>query len=364
LPIKKLTLGLVLLTIAGTALAQNQTSYKVRSGDTVSKIAQKHNVSEQAVLRANGLRATSKLSIGQSLVIPRTSSSSSDARNSRSVPKTSSHSVARGEVAEAIARKHGATLVQLRTLNPGVNLDRLQIGQKLNVPAPARPAVAQTRRQAPATAPATPAQPAQAAAQVASTSSAEQMTQVIAPPPPANENPTGGEFRMPPLDLGGVEEELVGLDEDIVAMIGTSTTIEDLLKKAQSLKGVRYRYGGASRSGTDCSGFTTQVFASLGIKLPRTSGEQAQVGAHVPRAQLKPGDLVFFRTSRSTRINHVGIYMGSGKFIHASSGGGRVMESALSEGYYNTRFVTARRVVKKTTEPTASIFEFFLFGYL
>ena len=62
---------------------------------------------------------------------------------------------------------------------------------------------------------------------------------------------------------------------------------------------------------------------------------------------MSKGDLVFFHTGRGHRVTHVGIYMGSGKFIHASSGGGKVQVNDLSEGYYSNRFVTGRRVAKK-----------------
>ena len=117
-----------------------------------------------------------------------------------------------------------------------------------------------------------------------------------------------------------------------------------LLDRAQSFLGVRYRYGAASRSATDCSGFTTQVFKSQGVKLPRTAAQQSTRGQKVSKGELKAGDLVFFNT-RGSRVSHVGIYKGNGKFIHASSGKGRVMESSLNEGYYQRRFAGARRVI-------------------
>ena len=121
----------------------------------------------------------------------------------------------------------------------------------------------------------------------------------------------------------------------------------DLIARAETFKGVRYSWGSASRSGTDCSGFTTQVFRGEGVKLPRTSREQSTVGNKVSRDKLAKGDLVFFHTGRGSRVTHVGIYMGSGKFIHASSGGGKVQVNNLSDGYYSNRFVTGRRIPKK-----------------
>jgi cell wall-associated NlpC family hydrolase len=138
-------------------------------------------------------------------------------------------------------------------------------------------------------------------------------------------------------------------------IVGKPVAGGSLLAKAESFRGVRYSYGAMSRSATDCSGFTSQVFRSVGVKLPRTSREQARVGAKVDKSGMAEGDLVFFRTTRGNRISHVGIYVGNGKFMHASSGKGRVRTDSLSSSYYAKRFVTARRVVsKKAVSKTAA----------
>lgn len=120
-----------------------------------------------------------------------------------------------------------------------------------------------------------------------------------------------------------------------------------LLAQAFRMKGVPYRYGMSSTRGSDCSGFTSLVYRSQGVKLPRTSRDQSRIGQKVDRGGLSKGDLVFFKTNRGTRINHVGIYIGNGKFIHASSGGGKVQVNSLSEGYYARRYATARRPAGK-----------------
>ncbi|MBL8048014.1 MAG: C40 family peptidase [Chthonomonas sp.] len=117
-----------------------------------------------------------------------------------------------------------------------------------------------------------------------------------------------------------------------------------LLGTARSFLGVRYVYGGTNRSGIDCSGFVGAVFKKHGINLPRTAAAQAGRGTYVSRGGLKAGDLIFFRTGRSSRISHVGIYIGNGNMIHASSGSGRVRIDTLSKSYYQRTYATARRV--------------------
>lgn len=130
-----------------------------------------------------------------------------------------------------------------------------------------------------------------------------------------------------------------------VAMAAGATG-NSIVDRAYQYLGVRYRWAGnTSRSGFDCSGFVSHVMRTHGVSLPRTSAEQSRVGVPVDKGSLRSGDLVFFRTSRGTRINHVGIYVGNGRFIHASSGQRRVTVSSLNEGYYARRFVAARRVV-------------------
>jgi cell wall-associated NlpC family hydrolase len=117
----------------------------------------------------------------------------------------------------------------------------------------------------------------------------------------------------------------------------------DVVRTAYSYRGVRYRYGGSSRNGFDCSGFTSHVYRSKGVSLPRTAAQQFGRGKRVGKGELKAGDLVFFETTRRG-ISHVGIYAGDGKFVHASSGGGRVRVDTLESGYYRNRYRGARRV--------------------
>ena len=114
-----------------------------------------------------------------------------------------------------------------------------------------------------------------------------------------------------------------------------------LVSNALSLVGIPYLFGGTSRGGFDCSGFTQYVFKGSGISLPRTATEQFRVGSSVKRAQIQAGDLVFF-TTYAPGASHVGISIGGGSFVHASNSG--VRTSSLNESYYASRFLGARRI--------------------
>lgn len=107
--------------------------------------------------------------------------------------------------------------------------------------------------------------------------------------------------------------------------------------------GTKYVSGGISTNGFDCSGFTMYVFDKIGIDLPHQSGSQYQMGSAISRDEIRPGDLVFFNTT-GKGVSHVGIYVGEGKFAHASSSRG-VTISSLSDSYYVNRYVGAKRIM-------------------
>lgn len=121
-----------------------------------------------------------------------------------------------------------------------------------------------------------------------------------------------------------------------------------IIETGKDYMGTNYVYGGTTPRGFDCSGFIGYIMKKNDIDLPRTSAEQATVGEHVDRDDLKPGDLIFFDTDGGkNHVSHVGMYIGEGRFIHASSGGdGEVKISSLSEHFYSVTYMTARRVIK------------------
>jgi cell wall-associated NlpC family hydrolase len=117
-----------------------------------------------------------------------------------------------------------------------------------------------------------------------------------------------------------------------------------VIEYAKRFLGVKYVFGGMSSKGFDCSGFTSYAYKALGVNLPHTASGQSTYGVAVTKDKLEAGDLVFFETYKN-EISHVGIYIGGDKFIHASSGGKRVMVTNLSDDYYVARYRGATRVL-------------------
>jgi cell wall-associated NlpC family hydrolase len=397
-------LGIVALFAAGTTLAS--ASYTVRNGDTLSGIAEKLHVSTRSLQEANGLGKKHTLRIGMKLTVPKNrvslSSKKSGASHAAKVPAYDAYTVKNGDNDWTIANHAGIKLSQLHRLNPSTKWGALQVGTKIHLPAGMAVAVKTPRlrsrvavvkaddvtiRRGPST-----------DSDAICTTTTGTRVAVLAREggwyqlkfPKGTVGWIRGDFLKAAAPVAVASTKVHHATTTYVAALRSKSKKSssksraqrvahwlkhqqnvhqryvrrwshkqrryivapvsnggDLIAQAETFKGVRYSWGSASRSGTDCSGFTTQVFRSAGVKLPRTSQEQATVGNKVDRSQLAKGDLIFFHTGRGHRVTHVGIYMGNGKFIHASSGGGKVQVNDLSEGYYSNRFVTGRRVATK-----------------
>ena len=140
----------------------------------------------------------------------------------------------------------------------------------------------------------------------------------------------------------------VGGDELAAAPDGTESATDlrkALIAMAMKMRDIRYVRGGHDPStGFDCSGFVRYVFAhAIGMQLPSNSAAQFLAGLKVKRADMKPGDLVFFRTHGRRNISHVGIYISNGRFIHSPTTGKSVEISSLDQGYWAKRFAGAKR---------------------
>lgn len=137
------------------------------------------------------------------------------------------------------------------------------------------------------------------------------------------------------------------LSGDMARAAAVAAAGSDIVSYAKKFLGVPYVHGGSTPKGFDCSGFTQYVMGHFGGSIPRTTTGQYSSGAKISKSELKPGDLVFFKPSAgSSRISHVGIYVGSGKFIHAPQPGESVKISDLSSSYNVSHYYGSARVTK------------------
>ncbi len=128
--------------------------------------------------------------------------------------------------------------------------------------------------------------------------------------------------------------------------LSSDPRINRVLLAAQELLGVPYKYGGETpEEGLDCSGLVLYALKQEGFELPRTAHAQYRATHPIQKAELQPGDLVFFRIRRGRHIDHVGIYLGESQFIHAPSHNKHVTIAKLDDGYWKRRFVRGGRFV-------------------
>jgi len=261
-------------------------THVVRKGDTLGKIARAYHVSVAKIQAANGIEGT-HLSVGTKLVLP-----GGKAHSKRR--KARSGKGKRVIVRESTPAEEPPPGAQLSLVDPQ--------GSPLPSDAWKLPTEAELTELAQAVKAADTASPAVAAASVA--------------------------------------PEARKADESIK---------DRLLRVAQRMLAVPYRFGGTTLWGLDCSGFVQKTFAFLNLDLPRSAREQFREGAKVEKADLSPGDLVFFRTY-AKYPSHVGIYLGDNRFVHASSREKKVTVESLDTPYYVKRYIGAKRLLFEENE--------------
>jgi len=289
-------------------------THLVKKNETLYALAKKYHVTVDELKAANN-RVNNSIRNGDVLVIPPHSTSAGTETPVRSgKAKAETYKVKKGDTLARISKKTGVPASELKRLN-ALSKNRIKPGQVLAL----------------------------------KDAQAEEMKPRVAKRVLLRNSDLFNEKDYEH-SLAELTDPDPGQQVDMTKNLELNTDNVRMLKsKAYGFLGIRYRFGGSSRSGIDCSSFVQQVFREMEVSLPRTAREQFTEGNEVPHGDLQKGDLVFFRTYASYP-SHVGIYLGNSKMIHASSRDRRVVISTINTPYYRSRFIGAKRISKINPE--------------
>jgi len=320
--------------------------HKVEAKESLYVIAKKYGVTLAELQKVNPTIGKKGLSIGQEVTIPSNGKLIVDntvvdngnvetkevsvVENKQTTPvatdsiknevKTNSnsstseiiHEVLTKETKYGIAKKYGITVADLEKQNPSIK-KRLEVGKKLVIQVPNEVAVTLTPTPTPISTP-------------------------ISTPTPNDKATVISQVEKPKDSISSTPINIA--NEDLITK---------LIESASDKIGTRYRSGGTTTAGFDCSGLMYSTFGLFDIKLPRSSIEQSEIGEKVSDGNAQKGDLIFFRTNGRSRINHVGMVVEVAedeiKFIHSSTHSG-VIISSTKEPYYQRNFAQVNRVIK------------------
>lgn len=283
------------------------------SKETLWGISKKYNVTVDELKKANPLLETEGLKIGQKIIIPSDNPTTNDKPVIQEIVSKEVElfrEVKAKETKYGISKEYGITVAELERQNPSIK-GKVPVGYLLKIRLPKEKADAIQASKA-----------IQESQNAAITS---------------------------PVQIAETAE--IKKDSTFVKLAtgSHSELIDQLIANATENIGIRYRSGGTTKAGFDCSGLMICTFNNFDIKLPRSSIEQSRIGTKVNTDEAQKGDLIFFRTNGRRHINHVGMIVevaeGEIKFVHSSTHGG-VMISSTKEPYYTRAFSQVNRVLE------------------
>lgn len=281
-------------------------TYTVKKGDNLKEIAGKYNLSVKELKKLNHLRSN-KLKPGQKLIVKILSYPEPRATTSSYKEVSPYHIVKEGETLYRISLMYNVPLEELKRVN---NLEGniISVGQKLKIPSssqiPEKPFVLES---------------------------------------PKRTLETKEENLKEKFEKNVVAKNKI-LTPSMLSKEGEMALRQKFIELSKNLADARYKLGGEGNGYLDCSAFVKLIYEEFGIKLPRSSAQQFQVGVYVEEDELMPGDLVFFKTNGRT-ISHVGIYLGDNRFIHISSSRKRLSIDSLNDPYFRKRYAGAKRIL-------------------
>ncbi len=386
-------LTFILFFLTASLFSQKNTKHTVVEGESIYVIAKKYGVTESDIYELNPKAKGALLQLKTVLLIPNKSKKTtiSDEKKKKSTSKniesTEIHTAVAGESLYVIAKKYGISLEKIKEINPSINPEAIQIGDKINI-IPSKKTLTEKKNKVPSK--------VEKPAPTITTPTPVVNTPVVSVPvattPMVCEDELGntihtvqkGETLYRIAKLYNVKlKELQELNEEVVEnlpegyllivklgnleiakhqntlmekpvlvpiSLENMSKAEFLIAKASEHLGTRYRGGGTTSAGFDCSGLMFSTFKNIDMTLPRSSGSMAVgAGVKIERNQAQKGDLIFFTTNGRGSINHVGmiteIIGDEIKFIHSSVQSGVVI-SSTKEPYYAKRFIQINRVLE------------------
>lgn len=311
----------------------NSGIHEIEPKETLWGISKKYNVSVEDLKSANPFLETEGLQIGRQIIIPANVAAVSFNEKPKVAAKEKVNKKEAGEISltenvstdvelfrevkaketkYGISKEYGITVAELERQNPSIK-GKVPVGYLLKIRVPKEKAEA-----------------------IQAANSMQEFNQNIASASVSNSNQI-------------VENSSeIKRDSTYIRTGNYSELAEQLIANATENIGIRYRSGGTTKAGFDCSGLMINTFNSFDIKLPRSSIEQSRVGTKVNSEEAQKGDLIFFRTNGRRHINHVGMVVdvadGEIKFVHSSTHGG-VMISSTKEPYYTRAFSQVNRIL-------------------